>query len=84
MNSSRKPEIMADAAHWIFTQPSRAVTGNFFIDDEILMQKCGKTLKDLDIYAYKPGHPLALDFFLNSDVPGSSATSLEAIYKAKL
>ena len=28
--------IMADAAHWILTQPSRKVTGRFFLDDEVL------------------------------------------------
>ena len=33
---SRKPEIMADAAHWILTRPSREFTGNFCIDDEVL------------------------------------------------
>jgi len=33
---SRKPEIMADAAHAILTKPSAEVTGNFFIDDEVL------------------------------------------------
>ncbi|HVV12708.1 MAG TPA: short chain dehydrogenase, partial [Amycolatopsis sp.] len=33
---SRKPEIMADAAHVILTKPSAEVTGNFFIDDEVL------------------------------------------------
>jgi citronellol/citronellal dehydrogenase len=33
---SRTPEIMADAAHAILTKPSREVSGNFFIDDEVL------------------------------------------------
>ncbi|EHR51456.1 short-chain alcohol dehydrogenase like protein [Saccharomonospora marina XMU15] len=33
---SRTPEIMADAAHAILTRPSREVSGNFFIDDEVL------------------------------------------------
>ncbi|GAB2981941.1 NAD(P)-dependent oxidoreductase [Amycolatopsis acidiphila] len=33
---SRKPDIMADAAHAILTRPSAEVTGNFFIDDEVL------------------------------------------------
>lgn len=42
---SRKPDIMADAAHWILTQPSGgsdAVTGNFFIDEDVL-RKAGTT-----------------------------------------
>ncbi|HVV11831.1 MAG TPA: short chain dehydrogenase, partial [Amycolatopsis sp.] len=33
---SRKPEIMADAAYAVLTKPSRDVTGNFFLDDEVL------------------------------------------------
>ncbi|NIJ11794.1 citronellol/citronellal dehydrogenase [Saccharomonospora amisosensis] len=33
---SRSPEIMADAAHAILIKPSREVSGNFFIDDEVL------------------------------------------------
>jgi citronellol/citronellal dehydrogenase len=33
---TRHPRIMADAAHWILTRPSRSVTGRFFLDDEAL------------------------------------------------
>jgi citronellol/citronellal dehydrogenase len=33
---TRRPEIMADAAYWILTQPSTKVTGRFFLDDEVL------------------------------------------------
>jgi citronellol/citronellal dehydrogenase len=33
---TRRPEIVADAAYWIVTQPSRTVTGRFFLDDEVL------------------------------------------------
>jgi citronellol/citronellal dehydrogenase len=33
---TRSPRIMADAAHWILTQPSRKLTGRFFLDDEVL------------------------------------------------
>jgi citronellol/citronellal dehydrogenase len=33
---SRSPAIMADAAYWILTQPSRKLTGRFFVDDEVL------------------------------------------------
>lgn len=34
--TSRTPQIMADAAYAIITKPSREVTGQFFIDDEVL------------------------------------------------
>ena len=36
MRASRKPEIMADAAHAIFMTPSRETTGRFLIDDVLL------------------------------------------------
>lgn len=49
MARSRKPEIMADAAHAIFTRPSREATGNFYIDDEVLAEE-GVT--DLSAYGY--------------------------------
>lgn len=61
MNASRKPSIMADAAHWILTQPSRECTGNFFIDDDVVT-KAGVT--DLDRYSVVPGADLAPDFFV--------------------
>jgi citronellol/citronellal dehydrogenase len=32
----RSPEIVADAAHVILTSDARTVTGNFFVDDEVL------------------------------------------------
>ena len=59
--NSRKPEILADAAHWILTQPAGECTGNFFIDDEVLT-RAGVT--DLDHYAVDPSQPLIADFFL--------------------
>lgn len=35
-NTSRSPEIMADAAYSILTKPAKEFTGQFFIDDEVL------------------------------------------------
>ena len=61
ISRSRKPEIMADAAHVVLTRPSREVTGNFFVDDEVL-ESAGVT--DLDQYAVTPGSPLMPDFFV--------------------
>jgi citronellol/citronellal dehydrogenase len=61
MHGSRKPEIMADSAHWILTQPSRECTGNFFIDEQV-MKLAGVT--DLSSYASVPGAALIDDFFL--------------------
>lgn len=59
---SRKPEIVADAAHWIVSQPSADCSGNFFVDDEVL-KRAGVT--DLDRYAVEPGLELIQDFFLD-------------------
>lgn len=58
---SRAPAIMADAAHWILTQSSREVSGQFFMDDEV-MAKAGVT--DLDQYAVDPTLELAPDLFV--------------------
>ena len=57
----RKPEIMADAAHWIVTRPSRECTGNFFIDEEVL-RAAGTT--DFTRYAVDSRKTLAPDIFL--------------------
>jgi citronellol/citronellal dehydrogenase len=61
LDRTRRPEIMADAAHAILTRDARATTGNFFIDDEVLRES-GVT--DFDVYAVKPGMPLQPDLFL--------------------
>ena len=60
-DNCRKPEIMADAAHWILSQPAAEITGNFFIDDEVLA-RAGIT--DLETYAVKTGQPLLPDLFV--------------------
>ncbi len=59
---SRKPEIVADAAHVILTKPSREFTGQFCIDDEVL-ESAGIT--DLSVYAVDPSADgLVPDFFV--------------------
>jgi len=58
---SRKPEIVADAAYIILNRPSTETTGNFFIDDEILIEN-GVT--DLGKYSVVPNARLMPDFFL--------------------
>lgn len=59
--NSRKPEIVADAAHCILTRPSRECTGNFFIDEEVLK---AEGVTDLDPYALSPGGALTDDLFV--------------------
>lgn len=57
----RKPEIVADAAHAILTTPSRARTGQFLIDEDVL-RETGVT--DFSSYAIEPGGELLPDLFL--------------------
>jgi citronellol/citronellal dehydrogenase len=61
VQASRKPEIVADAAYWIFNQPSATCSGNFFIDSAVLTAS-GET--DLSKYAVDPKATLLPDFFL--------------------
>ncbi|HEX3772093.1 MAG TPA: NAD(P)-dependent oxidoreductase [Polyangiaceae bacterium] len=61
IQGSRTPEIMADAAHAILTSPSRACTGNFFIDEDLLRSR-GVT--DFAKYQVVPGADLIPDFFV--------------------
>jgi citronellol/citronellal dehydrogenase len=58
---ARKPEIVADAARAILLRDSRACTGNFFIDDEVLR---AEGVTDLERYAARPGEELFPDLFL--------------------
>jgi citronellol/citronellal dehydrogenase len=64
---SRTPDIMADAAHLILTQPSRELTGQFLIDDSFLFEKGGVT--DFTPYRVDPSKPLVQDFFVPDDRP---------------
>ena len=63
MARSRRPEIMADAAHAIFKRPAPECTGNFFIDDEVLAED---GITDLTGYRYGDAREedLALDLFV--------------------
>jgi NAD(P)-dependent dehydrogenase (short-subunit alcohol dehydrogenase family) len=54
-NMSRTPDIIADAAHYILSQPTAECTGNTFIDEEVLA-KAGIT--DLEKYSVVPGATL--------------------------
>lgn len=57
----RSAEIMADAAYEIVTKPSREVTGNCFIDDEVLAE-AGVT--DFSKYRQCAEEELELDFWM--------------------
>jgi citronellol/citronellal dehydrogenase len=62
LRASRHPSIMADAAHRILVRDSRACTGNFFVDEDVLR---AAGVEDFGIYAVTPGQPLFHDFFLD-------------------
>jgi len=61
--AGRKPEILADAAHIIFSRDSKECTGNFFVDDLVL---ASEGITDLEKYSVTPGtKDFLLDFFLD-------------------
>jgi citronellol/citronellal dehydrogenase len=62
LRASRKPEIVADAAHVIFQMNSLENTGNFYIDEDVL-QSAGVT--NFARYAMTPDAPLFNDLFLD-------------------
>lgn len=66
MNMSRKPEILADAAHAIFLKSAKTFTGQFLIDDSFL---AGEGVTDFDTYRVDPAQPLAPDFFVPDEPP---------------
>lgn len=68
---SRKPEIMADAAHAILINDSRTCTGHFFSDEDVL-RSAGQS--DFSHYAVDPTAELLPDIFTRDHllVPGSS------------
>lgn len=53
-HASRKPIIVADAAYEIVTSDSRKVSGNFFIDEEILRQRGVRNFKDYAMHRFIP------------------------------
>ena len=59
--SARRPEIVADAAHYVLTRTNDELTGQFLIDEEILRQ-AGVT--DFDAYAVDANVPPRLDLFV--------------------
>ena len=62
LDMTRKPEIMADAAHVVLTSNPRTTTGQFLIDEDVL-RSAGIT--EFDRYAVAPGTPLFPDLFVD-------------------
>ena len=62
LKASRKPDIMADAAHAIFRRDSRNASGHFYIDEAVLREE---GITDFESYAVTPGCRLQPDLFLD-------------------
>lgn len=61
-NMSRTPEVLADAAYFIFSKASPECTGNCFLDEEVLIKE---GITDMDKYAVVPGSELYKDLFVD-------------------
>ncbi len=59
---SRTPEILADAAYYIFNRPSTTCTGNCFIDEEVFAEE---GISELSKYSVVPNAKLYKDLFLD-------------------
>lgn len=63
MRRSRKPDIVADAAHVILNKPARECSGQFFIDDSVLYES---GVRDFAPYSVEPGGKLLGDLFIDA------------------
>lgn len=61
MRASRRPEIVADAAHAILTSDAREFTGRAVLDEDLLRER-GVT--DFSPYAVEPGAELMPDLYV--------------------
>jgi citronellol/citronellal dehydrogenase len=73
---SRRPEMVADAAHAVLVRPARECTGNFFIDEEVLR---AEGVDDFTRYAVDTQAPLAADYFLPDAVLERTPTRLNRL-----
>jgi citronellol/citronellal dehydrogenase len=78
MQRSRKPEVMADAAHVILCRSAREHTGQFFIDDAVLYEA---GVRDFEPYSVEPGGVLFADLFVDSSMPAPPGVKLKYLYE---
>jgi citronellol/citronellal dehydrogenase len=62
MKNCRRPSIIADAASWILSQDPSKVSGNLFLDEEV-MKKAG--VNDLEPYSFVPNAELVPDIYVS-------------------
>ncbi|MEP4705356.1 MAG: NAD(P)-dependent oxidoreductase [Hyphomicrobiales bacterium] len=78
MQASRKPDILADAAHAMLMKNSKEFTGNFIIDDTFL---AGEGVTDFDKYRVDGTVSLMPDFFVPADMTPPDCVNLKPINK---
>ncbi len=61
LKKCRKPEIVADAAYAIITAPSTDLTGQFFVDEDVLRNS---GINDFSFYAVDPSVKPQPDYFI--------------------
>jgi citronellol/citronellal dehydrogenase len=61
LRRSRRPEIMADAAHVMLCRDARSYSGNFVLDEEVLR---GAGVTDFSGYRHDRAEPLMQDIFV--------------------
>ena len=74
LRRSRRPEIVADAAHVILSRPARECTGQFFIDDSVLY---ASGVRDFAAYSVDPAAPLLGDLFIDASSPAPPGVTVE-------
>jgi citronellol/citronellal dehydrogenase len=74
MRRSRKPEIVADAAHVILSRSAREYTGCFLIDDSVLYEA---GVRDFSGYSVEPGATLLADLFIARELQAPPGVQLE-------
>jgi citronellol/citronellal dehydrogenase len=77
MRRSRRPEIVADAAHVVLTRPARECTGRFLIDDSVLYEA---GVRDFGPYSVEPGATLLADIFVGRDSAPPPGVMLEYMW----
>lgn len=78
MQRSRKPAVMADAAHVILCRSARECTGQFLIDDAVLYEA---GVRDFEPYSVEPGGVLFADLFVDSSMAPPPGVKLQYLYE---
>lgn len=80
-NHSRKPDIVADAVYALICKDSKSVTGQFFIDEDLLR---AEGITDFKSYACNPENAdnLLLDFFVDDNASHHLVLNIDTVQDA--